>query len=77
MDRIEENKLDAEKELTPEQLVEAEEAEATEQHLLRKAARENAVDGGEGARGGGMGASGSAVDFGRPKNYTGVDDNGL
>ena len=38
--------------------------------VLRRRAEARAVDDGAGAHGGGMGASGSAVDFGQPENYT-------
>ncbi len=60
----------------------AEEAEISElseaeEHLAREKARKSAVDDGDGAHGGGLGASGSAVDFGKPANYTGIDDKGL
>ena len=71
MDGIDDKKLDAD------QAAQAEDIAETEEYLARKKARANAVDDGDGAHGGGMGASGSAVDFGRPKNYSGVDDNGL
>ena len=71
MDKIEDKKLDKD------QLAEAEDITETEEYLARKKARASAVDDGDAAHGGGMGASGSAPDFGRPKNYSGVDDNGL
>ena len=58
-------------------LAEAAEVAETEEYILRKRARANAVDDGDGAHGGGAGASGSAIDFGQPKNYSGVDDDGL
>ena len=65
MDKIEETKL------SKDQLAEAGEITETEEYLIRKKARASAVDDGDGAHGGGMGASGSAPDFGRPKNYAG------
>ena len=38
--------------------------------VLKRRAAARAVDDGDGAHGGGLGASGSAVDFGQPENYT-------
>ncbi|MBV9842077.1 MAG: hypothetical protein JOY99_11230 [Sphingomonadaceae bacterium] len=58
-------------------LAEETEIAEEEEYLIRKKARANAVDDGDAAHGGGMGATGSAPDFGRPKNFSGVDDQGL
>ena len=57
--------------------VEIAELSEAEEKVAREKARKSGVDDGDGAHGGGLGASGSAVDFGKPANYTGIDDKGL
>lgn len=63
--------------VTTDEEAEIAELSATEEKAMREKARKSGVDDGDGAHGGGLGASGSAVDFGKPANYTGIDDKGL
>ena len=75
---IEEPKpTDATSGATTDEEAEIAELSQTEEYLARQKARKAGVDDGDGAHGGGLGASGSAVDFGKPANYTGIDGKGL
>ena len=62
---------------TGDKLAVAEEISETDEYLMRKKARAAAVDDADGAHDRAIGANGSAVDFGRPENYTGVKGDGL